>query len=87
MTTFHRPGRQYVNESIGSLLAGLTAEERSVLDLRLLFTHTEPSVHPDWNTTWLDLVDGWAGYNVSEEAMKSLLQWEAESNFYAKGVL
>ncbi|KAL0941135.1 uncharacterized protein CTRU02_203898 [Colletotrichum truncatum] len=68
------------------MLAGLTPEERSALDVRVLFTHAQPEKHPDWNKQWLGLVDQWSGYNVSKEQLKQLQEWEDKADYYAKGV-
>lgn len=85
-TTFQREGKQYVQEAIGSVLVGLSKEERETIDLRLLFTHVEPAKHPDWNQTWLEVVDEWSGYNVSKEGLQFIQGLEESRNFYAKGV-
>ena len=86
ITTFNRDGRQYLNETVGSMLVGLTMEERSVLDVRLLFAHAEGAVHPDWDSGWLDTLDHWGGYNVSKEDLEHIYELETTQNFYAKGV-
>jgi len=86
ITTFNRDGHQYLNETVGSMLVGLTMEERSVLDVRLLFAHAEGAVHPDWDSGWLDTLDHWGGYNVSKEDLEHIYELETTQNFYAKGV-
>jgi hypothetical protein len=86
ITTFKRDGRQYLNETVGTMLAGLTTEERSLLDVRLLFAHADGTVHPDWDSRWLDTVDHWSGYNVSQEDLTHIQELEQTQNFYAKGV-
>ncbi|KAF2156388.1 hypothetical protein K461DRAFT_275493 [Myriangium duriaei CBS 260.36] len=85
VTTFKRD-KQYLNETIGSMLVGLTPEERSALDVRLLFAHAQPEKHPDWNATWLRSIDLWSGYNVSKEQSGHLQELEDQGNFYEKGV-
>lgn len=85
-TTFNRNGRQYLNETIGSMLADLTDEERNELDVQLLFAHVNSTIHPDWDAQWLDTMDQWGTYNVSEDDISHLQEWEAAQNFYAKGV-
>ena len=87
MVTYKRPQRQYLNESIGSLLVGLTTEERQALNIRLLFSHSDPWRHPDWNRTWLQVVDSWSGYELSASKLSEVRDIEAEENFYAKGVM
>lgn len=86
VTTFNRPGRQYLNETIGSMLAGLSVEERSALDVRLLFAHADSSLHPDWKATWLSTADEWDGYKVSAEELAHIEELERTQNFYEKGV-
>jgi hypothetical protein len=86
ITTFKRDGRQYLNGTVGTMLAGLTNEERSLLEVRLLFAHADGVVHPDWDSRWLDTVDHWSGYNVSQEDLTHIQELEKAQNFYAKGV-
>lgn len=86
ITTFNRDGRQYLNETVGSMLASLTEEERSVLNLRLLFAHVDSASHPDWDRRWLNTVDHWSGYNVSKDESNRIQGWETEQDFYSKGV-
>jgi GR25 family glycosyltransferase involved in LPS biosynthesis len=86
ITTFNRPGRQYLNETIGSMLADLTIEERSALDVRLLFAHADSKLHPDWNKTWLSILDDWSGYKVAREELGHIEELEQTQNFYEKGV-
>ena len=86
ITTFNRHGRQYLNETVGSMLAGLTDEERNELEVQLLFAHVNSTVHPDWNAQWLDTIDRWSTYNVSTKELGQVQEWETAENFYAKGV-
>lgn len=86
ITTFNRDGRQYLNETVGSMLADLTGEEREELEVRLLFAHVDSVVHPDWNAQWLDTLDHWGTYNISMEDLSHIKEWETAQNFYAKGV-
>ena len=86
ITTFNRKGRQYLNETVGSMLAGLAIEERNELEVQLLFAHVNSTIHPDWNAQWLDTLDQWGTYNVSNEKLSQIQEWETSQNFYAKGV-
>lgn len=85
--TVRREPIQYLNESIGSLLSGLTSEERNALSIRLLFANTDPSIHPHWNETWLHLSDHWGSYDISRQELDHLRKLEEDQNFYEKGVL
>jgi hypothetical protein len=86
ITTFNRNGRQYLNETVGSMLEGLTNEERNELNVQLLFAHVESAVHPDWGAKWLNTLDQWGTYNVPEGDLGHVQEWEIAQNFYAKGV-
>lgn len=54
VATVARRGDQYVRRTIGSLLDGLTVEERSSLYLTVLIGHTEPSKHPIFAERWIE---------------------------------
>jgi hypothetical protein len=45
---------QYLNTTIGTMLAGLGQEERSAIHVRLLFANTDPQDHPDYGRQWLE---------------------------------
>ena len=53
ITTIAREGANYLHLSIGSVLHGLTSEERQQVELKILIAHTDPTRHPNWNSTWL----------------------------------
>lgn len=78
---------QYLNETVGSLLVGLTDEERSALNVQVLFADLDPSVHPDYNSEWLNLLDYWSGYNISEEQMEVLREYKDKDKVRAKAIL
>lgn len=78
---------QYLNGTVGSLLAGLTDEERYALNVQVLFADLDPSVHPDYNRDWLGLLDFWSGYNISEEQMDTLREYKENGKLRAKAIL
>ena len=86
ITTFNRHGQQYLSETIGSMLTGLSDEERDLLEVRVLFAHANTSVHSNWNDTWLDILDHWSGYDVSNEKLHQIQEFELAHDFYMKGV-
>jgi hypothetical protein len=53
VVTVRRDNVQYLNTTIGTMLAGLSQEERSAVHARLLFADTDPQVHPDYGRQWL----------------------------------
>lgn len=56
MATVKRPFRQYVDVSLGSLLADLTPDERANISVNLLFAHTDPKIHPFFEAPWVPAV-------------------------------
>ncbi|OOF95835.1 hypothetical protein ASPCADRAFT_168543 [Aspergillus carbonarius ITEM 5010] len=87
IVTVHRRQDTYFDASVGSLLKGLTEQERRAMYLTVLFADTDPMVHPSWGQKWVErLLDQARGYNVSAEQLEDLKMWEAERNFYKKGV-
>jgi hypothetical protein len=54
VATVARSGEQYVRRTIGSLLEGLTDEERRSLYFTILIGHTEPSKHPISAEKWIE---------------------------------
>jgi hypothetical protein len=72
MLTVARPGGfVYFRESIGSLLDGLTQEERNGIYLMPFITHTDPTKHPVYAEPWLrNVVDRILMYNESERLTK-----------------
>jgi hypothetical protein len=84
--TVKRGEHEYLDASVGSMLAGLTHEEREHLYLSILFADTDPSVHPNWKHPWIralaDEVDGYT--NVSDDKIEEILQAEKGKNYYVK---
>ncbi|KAF8850521.1 hypothetical protein BDZ45DRAFT_751681 [Acephala macrosclerotiorum] len=53
IATVTRRGEQYVRRTIGSLLAGLSIEERDDIYLDILIGHTNRSTHPIFSEKWV----------------------------------
>ncbi|CAD0101450.1 unnamed protein product [Aureobasidium mustum] len=87
IVTVRRNPIQYLNKTIGSMLAGLTDEERSAIHIRLLFAETEPQMHPDYHQRWLGHLESAETYNVTSESLAHLRELEEARDFYEKGVL
>jgi hypothetical protein len=87
IVTVKRKHVDYLNGTIGSMLMGLTDEERAVLNVQLLFADPTPARHPEFNQTWLDLVDYWSGYNVSEEQFEQIREWKRADQIQEKATL
>lgn len=78
---------QYLNETVGSMLVGLTDEERRTLSVNVFFADIDPADHPDYNGEWLKLVDFWGGYDVSEETLEQLREYKKDKKIRAKALL
>lgn len=83
-----RGGAQYMIATIGSLLEGLTPEERSDMFLVVFIAHTDPSTHPLYGEPWLhQLTDHVLTYNLDEREMQVVRTMEDEGGaFQAKGL-
>jgi hypothetical protein len=85
--TVKRKETQYFEESIGSMLEGLSVQERDSLHLYTLFADTDPSKHPSWRQPWLGrLLDGFESYNTTEENMKRMKEAEENHDYHVKGL-
>lgn len=91
IATVKRRGVQYLNGTVGSMLAGLTAEERSAVNVRLLFANTSvedpQGHHPNYNETWLRALDSWGPYNLTEDELDTLKQYQRENTWRKKWTL
>jgi N-Acetylglucosaminyltransferase-IV (GnT-IV) conserved region len=87
ITSLRRPTEQYLPTTIGSILSGLTAEERASMHLVVFIAHLDPGDHPSFSEPWLDaLTDEVLIYNLKYLESVRLRQLEQERNFVAKGV-
>ncbi|KAH0357473.1 hypothetical protein KCU83_g693, partial [Aureobasidium melanogenum] len=86
IVTVKRDPVQYLNKTIGSMLAGLTVEEHSAIHIRLLFAETEPQMHPDHSQRWLGHLESAESYNVTTKDLEHLKELENARNFFEKGV-
>lgn len=85
--SFGREGAQYVSNSVGSLLEGLTPEERAEIFLVVFIPHTDPAVHPVYGEGWLGLADYVLTYELSEAEMQHVRDMENEGgSFLEKGL-
>jgi N-Acetylglucosaminyltransferase-IV (GnT-IV) conserved region len=82
IATVARRGQQYVGETVGSLLAGLSNDERKNIFLNLLIAHTEPSKHPVFAEKWVEtLPDRLLEYNKDSPDFDRVRDWE-EGGWY-----
>jgi hypothetical protein len=86
ISTIGRPGKQYVSYTIGSLLEGLTEQERAEIHLVTFIAQTNPSLHPIYEEQWLEAVsDDVMLYNVSKETLGFLQGLERDRDYRVKG--
>lgn len=78
-----RKGAEYLSTAVGSLLEGLTAEERDDIHLIVFIPHTHPTVHPAYSERWLsNLTDEVLVYNLPQDQMEHIAQLEKEAGLF-----
>ena len=83
-----RDGARYFRTSVGSLLEGLTKEEREGIYLVLFIAHTDPSTHPAYSEEWLENVaDRVLTYTLPDEQLKFLRESENGRGAYREKAL
>jgi hypothetical protein len=83
MATVARANARYFRTSVGSLLEGLDSEERRRIYLILMVAHTDPTVHPAHNESWLrNVADKILLYDLPEDQMNHLRSLEKEGSLY-----
>jgi hypothetical protein len=88
IATVARDGERYFKSSVGSLLQGLTREERQDIHLITFIAHTNPAMHPKYSEPWLhNLADQVITDNLPPEQLEMLAVMEKETGvFREKGL-
>ena len=88
VTTVARPKEQYIRGTIGSLLQGLSDDQRREIHLILFIANTEPHTHPIYGERWIEnLPDTVLGYEeVQEDQLVKLKHWETAKDYAAKSL-
>lgn len=87
IATVARPESQYIDRTIGSLLAGLTDDQRRSIHLAVFFAQTNPRQHPAYNEPWLkNLADECIEYNVDKKEMARLHSLEENHQYWNKSM-
>lgn len=87
VATIARTKEQYIRRTIGSLLEGLTDDQRGSIHLAVFFAQTDPSQHPIYNEPWLkNLANEILQYDVSNETMARLHALEENHHFWNKSM-
>lgn len=86
IATVAREGEQYIQRTVGSLLAGLNDTQRNEILLLTMIAHTTPEIHPAFDEPWLRVLsDEVLLYDDREPYFHHRIEWEANRNFLAKG--
>ena len=74
-----REGAGYLSDTVGSLLAGLTADERQEIYLIVFIPHSKPETHSAYTEKWLPgLVDEVLTYDFGMDRMQYIRNMEQE---------
>ena len=78
-----RNGVRYLRTTAGSLLEGMTPQERDGIHLIVFIPHSDPEVHPAYHEPWLtNLADEVLQYNVSKEQLDHIVDMEHEQGLF-----
>jgi hypothetical protein len=88
VATVARPNKQYISLTVGSLLEGLTASQRSEIHFVFFIAHTDSTVHPVHSEPWTKtLPDTLLTYDgLPAEQIATLKKWETEHDYRSKGL-
>ncbi len=88
IATVERSGEQYVRPAFGSLMEGLTEDERKHIFTVVLIGHTDPQQHPIYHETWLEhTADKVLTYDTSIATQFDLLvKWEKDKDYRRKAI-
>jgi hypothetical protein len=85
--SYQRDGAQYLPDAVGSLLEGLTPEERQEIYLIVFIPHSNPEAHPAYNEEWLaGLADEVLTYGYGFDRMQYIRIMETRNKFVEKGL-
>jgi hypothetical protein len=82
-----RAGTGYLPDTVGSLLEGLTPEERQEIYLIVFIPHSKPEIHPAYNEKWLPgLADDVLTYDFGFDRMQHIRNMEQTGAIIEKGI-
>ncbi|KAF9701481.1 hypothetical protein EKO04_001042 [Ascochyta lentis] len=86
--SFKREGVRYLRDTVGSLLEGLTPEERQEMYIIVFIPHSNPNVHPEYNEAWLPgLADQVLTYEFGDDQMQHIRNMERQGGLYVEKAL
>nr|OQO21067.1 hypothetical protein B0A51_14906 [Rachicladosporium sp. CCFEE 5018] len=78
-----RDGPRYLRTTIGSLLSGLTQDERDGIHLIVFIPHTDPAVHPAYHEAWLtNLANDVLLYNLTKAELAHVAELERDHGLH-----
>ena len=87
VATVARRRDQYVSLTVGSLLEGLSADERKDIFLDVLIGHTDPLQHPAYSLKWIQtLPDRVLEYRNDSTIFDQLHSWEQSGQYRNKTI-
>ncbi|KAL8967074.1 MAG: hypothetical protein Q9183_003082, partial [Haloplaca sp. 2 TL-2023] len=88
VATVERPTEQYIRPAFGSLIEGLSSEDRNQLHTIVLIAHTDPQQHPGYREPWLaKLSDQVLLYDSAQkEQFDDLKKMEEEKDYRRKAI-
>jgi len=73
----------YLRTAVGSLLDGLTIEERGNIHLIVFIPHTDPTIHPAYHEQWLyNLTDKILLYDLPDDNKKHIAELEDDAGLF-----
>jgi hypothetical protein len=80
-----REGAQYLRNTVGSLLEGLSSQERSEIYLLVFIAHSNPIVHQAFGEDWLfELTDNILTYELADNTMQKVREMEVAGGLFAR---
>ncbi|CBY02468.1 similar to integral membrane protein [Plenodomus lingam JN3] len=85
--SYNRPQAENLQHAVGSLLHGLTTEERQEIYLIVFLPHSKPEHHPAYSEKWLsDLTDEVLTYRYGFDRMQYIRDMEAQGRVDEKSL-
>ncbi|KAF1849161.1 integral membrane protein-like protein [Cucurbitaria berberidis CBS 394.84] len=86
--SFRREDAQYLPDAVGSLLEGLTPEERQEIYLIVFLAHSKPAAHPAYSEKWLSgLADKVMTYEFGADRLQYIVELEAKEGKFDEKAL
>lgn len=85
--SYNRPQAEHLQSAVGSLLHGLTPEERQEIYLIVFLPHSKPERHPAYSEKWLaELTDNVLTYQYGFDRMQYIRDMEVQGRYEEKSL-